>query len=218
LASATALQKYRRGPVTFDEPWLQSLQTGLTEPWHLHANFLGNRSLPKKVWPMSTRECGTCSLCCKVLDVPAVYKPAGKWCKHCEPGKGCATYKLRPKACRDFNCLWLSSDTFGPEWKPEVSKFVMSIDEKANCLMIHPDQKLPGAWTAEPYYSFIKRMSESFLARDQVILVDDGSNILLVLPDQDVKIGPSRNKYAWTITPKVIGTNTTYDVQFRVAA
>ena len=35
------------------------------------------------------RECGSCSLCCKVYNVPEIEKPAGKWCRHCTPGKGC---------------------------------------------------------------------------------------------------------------------------------
>src|SRR5258708_27094970 len=35
------------------------------------------------------RECGSCTLCCKVYNIPEIGKAAGKWCKHCTPGKGC---------------------------------------------------------------------------------------------------------------------------------
>ena len=42
------------------------------------------------------RACGTCSLCCKVLSVFELAKPAGKWCTHCRPGNGCDVYATRP--------------------------------------------------------------------------------------------------------------------------
>ena len=38
--------------------------------------------------PAFKRTCGTCTLCCKVYDIPAVAKPMGKWCDHCDVGKG----------------------------------------------------------------------------------------------------------------------------------
>jgi hypothetical protein len=167
---------------------------------------------------MTTRQCGTCSLCCKVLDVKAVYKPAGQWCKHAVAGKGCNTYKLRPKSCREFECLWLQSEMFSDEWKPENAKFVMAIDAAANCLVIHPDANINAPWRREPFHSFLKTMAESFLANNQVVLINDGKMITLLLPDQEVKVGPANQKYEWTITPTAENGNTTYSVSFRHAA
>ena len=42
--------------------------------------------------PAPGRECGACTLCCKVFDVPVLEKPAGQWCKHCLPGRGCGIH------------------------------------------------------------------------------------------------------------------------------
>ncbi|MEJ0053298.1 MAG: hypothetical protein WDN10_01025 [bacterium] len=56
-----------------------------------------------------TRSCGTCTACCKTHSVSGFTfeKPAGKWCQHCTPGKGCKIYEDRPRACVLFKCSWL---------------------------------------------------------------------------------------------------------------
>ena len=64
---------------------------------------------------MSPRSCGDCTLCCKLLSITELEKPIGKWCPHCEIGKGCKIYDCRPQSCREFTCLWLDQE----EWKPE---------------------------------------------------------------------------------------------------
>src|SRR5262245_7587478 len=74
--------------------------------------------------PLPGRSCGGCTLCCKVLGVPALEKPRGTWCSHCERGTGCRIYETRPDACRTFLCGWLVNPRFGAEWKPERSKIV----------------------------------------------------------------------------------------------
>jgi hypothetical protein len=61
--------------------------------------------------PLTPRDCGGCTFCCKIMRVqdapaPPAVKPGGKWCASCEVGKGCRTYETRPKACREFSCLW----------------------------------------------------------------------------------------------------------------
>src|SRR4051812_32045712 len=78
--------------------------------------------------PAPGRACGTCTLCCKVYDVPALDKPVGQWCGYCKPGRGCGIHLMRPDHCRSFHCLWMTETWLGPEWKPERSKIVLSID------------------------------------------------------------------------------------------
>lgn len=58
---------------------------------------------------MTENKCGSCTACCRVYAIPALDKPAGAWCKHCDIGKGCRTYDNRPELCVDFKCLWLQS-------------------------------------------------------------------------------------------------------------
>jgi hypothetical protein len=65
------------------------------------------------------RQCGNCSQCCKVLDIPGIPKPAGSWCKACQPGRGCTIYDNRPEVCRAFACGWLVDGSFGDEWRAD---------------------------------------------------------------------------------------------------
>lgn len=150
---------------------------------------------------MSKRECGSCSLCCKVLDVPAVYKPAGKWCKHFAPGDGCSIHQLRPKSCREFSCLWLTEDWLDDSWKPSASKFVMMWEYGNKCLSVLPDPKMPNAWKAEPYYKVFKALAEKHLAENRLVMIVEANRRILVLPDQDVVVGERDDVYAWQVTP-----------------
>ena len=56
--------------------------------------------------PYPGKECGTCTMCCKVMGIKAIAKPPGVWCKECIPGKGCGIYETRPEACRTFYCAY----------------------------------------------------------------------------------------------------------------
>jgi hypothetical protein len=65
------------------------------------------------------RACGSCSLCCKLLRIEELDKPAGVWCPHCQAGLGgCKIYGVRPGPCRSFHCAWLINPELGPEWRP----------------------------------------------------------------------------------------------------
>lgn len=54
------------------------------------------------------RNCGECTLCCKLLPVPELEKLAGARCAHHRAHKGCAIYKKRPLSCRVWSCEWLN--------------------------------------------------------------------------------------------------------------
>ena len=167
---------------------------------------------------MPNRECGSCSLCCKVLDVKPLYKPAGQWCRHARPGQGCATHQLRPRACRDFSCLWLTEDWLGPEWKPETAKFVLSL-EGADALVVSADPKQPRAWKREPYHAQLRKLAAAALASNQVVLVVDGTRKILLLPDQEIVLGAPADQFTWTIEPRAGAGGMSYDVSFeRLAA
>jgi hypothetical protein len=60
------------------------------------------------------RQCGGCTLCCKLVPVEQLEKPAGVRCKHQRSGKGCMIYAKRPWSCREWTCLWIKgTDTNG---------------------------------------------------------------------------------------------------------
>ena len=80
--------------------------------------------IPSQPHLVPGRACGSCMMCCKVPYIKEFEKPAGVWCKHAVAGKGCGIYESRPGSCQAFYCLWMQDASFGPEWKPEKSKFV----------------------------------------------------------------------------------------------
>lgn len=99
------------------------------------------------------RQCGTCTLCCKLLpmkrddhrDIPALLaamveagmerpgveaipdfdKEAGVRCQH-QRMKGCAIYRTRPFGCRYWNCRWLVN-TAGNTPRPDRARYVLDI-------------------------------------------------------------------------------------------
>jgi len=107
------------------------------------------------------RECGKCSMCCKVLRIDEIAKPAGKWCDHCKIGQGCTIYESRPHVCRTFACAWLMSEKVPDEWYPLKSHMVLSYVANGNITTITctVDENHPDAWRSEPFYSHLKNMA-----------------------------------------------------------
>ena len=68
-------------------------------------------------------------MCCKVITIPELNKPADVWCTHCKPGKGCTIYQSRPDVCKAYTCLWLHDETIPDFMKPSESKIVLDMIE-----------------------------------------------------------------------------------------
>jgi hypothetical protein len=77
------------------------------------------------------RECGGCTLCCKLTPVPGppLHKPAGVRCKHQRTGKGCAIYDERPFACRSWACRWLVDRETAGMPRPDRAHYVIDIKD-----------------------------------------------------------------------------------------
>jgi hypothetical protein len=138
------------------------------------------------------RACGTCSLCCKVLGVSELAKPAGQWCTHCWPGKGCGIYATRPFDCRRFYCEWIISKGLGPEWRPERAKFALFKTNGGRRMTAHVDPGYPSAWRRSPYYENFKAWAAQAVQKTpEMNLVDVmiGEHVIVVLPDREVDVG-----------------------------
>jgi hypothetical protein len=118
---------------------------------------------------MSARTCADCTLCCKVMAIEELEKPAGRWCQHCRPGRGCLIYADRPAECRAFSCLWLLDERFGPHWRPSQSKMVLTTS--ADGIQIRCDPGFPDAWRKQPFHSEIGRLAASGEMHDVTVLV-----------------------------------------------
>jgi hypothetical protein len=90
------------------------------------------------------RQCGACQLCCKLLPVPMIHKPAGVRCKHSKVGKGCAIYAARPKSCRTWSCRWLADRATAGMPRPDRCHYV--IDLETDHVRAVPNDGGPG-WT-----------------------------------------------------------------------
>ena len=95
--------------------------------------------------PVKGRSCGGCTMCCKVMEITELAKPVGKWCPHCDIGKGCKIYSSRPEECRTFMCAWLVDERFSDVWKLDRSKIVITTGQEGNSVEFRCDPDSPTA-------------------------------------------------------------------------
>ena len=145
-----------------------------------------------------TASCDGCALCCKVLSVEEIDKPANRWCRaihQTEHGRSCGIYSDRPAACRVFECLWLASQSrpgqeMQPELRPDHSHVVFCMDfsvtgsEDVNpdlrVLFAHVDPDHPNAWRTP-----LPRLAiRTFLQRGGQVIVIIGKRRILLRRDQ----------------------------------
>ncbi len=126
------------------------------------------------------RACGSCTLCCKVLEIGELSKPGGTWCPKCKVGKGCSIYDDRPKACRAFHCGYLIGAQLSEKWRPTTAKMVLSFEDRV--ITVHVDPGNASAWRNEPYYSDLKRWAGELAAARGNVYVAIGRRVIVVLP------------------------------------
>ena len=92
------------------------------------------------------KSCGTCNLCCQILDIEELNKKAGVLCANCVAGSGCAIYTTRPQVCRDFECEWLTERGVGPMLKPDRTGTLFMICPDTDQYQAVTDPSRPNAW------------------------------------------------------------------------
>jgi hypothetical protein len=135
------------------------------------------------------RACGTCTLCCKLFPVPELDKPAGRWCQHIVQGRGCGIHETRPGVCRAFFCQWIYNAELGPEWKPEIARFVLSIYPGTNSLAVTVDPGNPTAWRDPRYLPSLRLWARTALEQGDQVLVFVGARAIAILPEREVDLG-----------------------------
>jgi hypothetical protein len=134
------------------------------------------------------RACGSCSLCCKLMEIAELSKPRGRWCANVRKGSGCAIYGTRPPSCAAFDCGYLIWPEAGAHWFPLKSKMVVVIED-AKRMAIHVDPATPNVWRVPPYYGDIKRWARNAATRGQQIAVVIGLRTIMIFPDGEVDVG-----------------------------
>ena len=133
------------------------------------------------------RQCGNCTLCCKVMAIEELAKPANAWCPHCKPRRGCLIYDDRPAECRSFSCVWLVNDLLEEHWRPNKSKLVLTTSEDG--IEVRCDPGFPDAWRREPFRSELREWAASGETLDTTVLVIIGRRMTLVTRERDFDLG-----------------------------
>lgn len=143
--------------------------------------------------PDPAKQCGTCSLCCKLFDVEWLDrpKPAGQWCHHCKPGRGCAIWQNLPQKCGDYHCVWRLDPALGPEWKPDRARFILTHAHQDAPLAVILDKGAPDTHRREPYWSRLRETARQHLeGRGSTIVIYGGGKRALLFPDHEQEIPP----------------------------
>lgn len=137
--------------------------------------------------------CGSCNLCCHLLAIPDLAKPARMWCEHAlRPHGGCAVHGLKASepslaACVSFECLWLQSqrrvdptERLGIELRPNRCGVVMGPQDQDDpeLLYVQVDPDKPQAWKAPLVAEYL----DGILAR--------GGRIEVIIGERRVLLGP----------------------------
>lgn len=136
---------------------------------------------------MAERQCGDCTLCCKVMAIEQLDKPANVWCPHCNPKRGCAIYANRPDECRSFRCLWLANDRLGYSWNPARAKFVLTTS--VDGIEVRCDPGAPDAWRRAPYQDEIRQWARAGEDHDVTVVIVIGQRMILVTHERDFDLG-----------------------------
>ncbi len=136
------------------------------------------------------RTCGSCMLCCTVVGVEELNKPAFAACSYAVAGKGCTIREHRPRSCRRFFCGWRLDPNIDSLWKPSICGFVLTISLRYAAMMVLVDPARPLAWRMQPYHDRLKEWAgRAFKEDKRVVAMLAGGEATVILPDRDVPIG-----------------------------
>ena len=135
------------------------------------------------------RPCGDCSLCCKVVGIAALDKPAGRWCPHVSQGTGCSIHAEAPAECRGFHCFWALEVLNADEWRPDRCQFVVWTNNPKR-IIVDVDGDHPDAWRRDPYYRQIKTWSDRRSATPIEVLVRVRGGMIVIFPETEIDLGP----------------------------
>lgn len=142
-----------------------------------------------------TRQCGSCSLCCRLLDIPEFNAPPGTWCRHCKPGVGCRIHPDRPENCRTYECAWLMGKATD-DWFPAKCKIIcdqVMVDPDGLFMRFTVDPGYPTRWRERPFYDVIKQMAREGLRGVDGLhfktVVSINGKWTLILPDREIPHG-----------------------------
>jgi hypothetical protein len=101
------------------------------------------------------KECGDCTMCCKVLVIDHFQKDAGILCSNCSANSGCLIYAKRPEVCQDFECDWKMERSIGPKLRPDMVGTILMEDDESDQYQAVVDPSTPFAWRNPLMFKFL---------------------------------------------------------------
>jgi len=135
------------------------------------------------------KSCGPCTMCCKLLTVAELEKPAGTACRHLAKGGGCGIYETRPTACRTFECVWLMDPEMPHRFRPDQTKVMLDQDPEANWLVARCDPANPTAWRRNPMYMALKAFAAQHWGKGKLAMAVAGRRTWVITPKEDIDLG-----------------------------
>ncbi len=111
---------------------------------------------------MTARACGECTMCCKLMGVPELKKPAARWCASCDKGVGCRVYDERPPSCRNFECFWLMDEAFPDDFRPDRIGALAAFNDAPDSVVLHVDPARPKAMRSPEVKAFIDALLKAY--------------------------------------------------------
>ena len=139
--------------------------------------------------PDRPKACGPCTLCCKVMGVAALEKPAGVMCVHCSAGKGCGIYAARPAGCRSFECVWLMDPEMPHRFRPDQTRVVLDQTSDGARLIARCDPANPTAWRRNPMYRALKDYAAREWGKGKLVTAIAGRRTWVITPHEDIDLG-----------------------------
>jgi hypothetical protein len=131
------------------------------------------------------RECGECTLCCKIIGVQTLNKPQHVWCPHCKIGSGCTIYETRPQSCCAYRCRFLVDESLDESWRPSRCGMVINTDRRRVVVQVDPERG--DAWRQAPYYATFKQWAHTALP-GWPVFITIGKRVIGVYTNRDVPI------------------------------
>lgn len=123
--------------------------------------------------PLAGRSCDDCAMCCKLMAITELAKPAGQWCPHAVMQCRCAIYEARPPTCRSWHCGYRLMPFLGEHWHPAVCDMVVHWEPSDRQIRIVVAQGSEDRWKRQPYHDDIAMLDHWCLVHDHWLSVNE---------------------------------------------
>lgn len=106
--------------------------------------------------------CGECTMCCELLPIKSLNKPANSMCKFCTTK--CIIHGTHPEECKSFECAYYQMDKVHIDLRPDNCKVIFEkIGDDIFFGTLHPDYELSLIIKGQ-IGSFLKQGFSTFIA------------------------------------------------------